>query len=131
MYQKKIFKEFKVDLRVVVDWNHNNTDLDLWVESPKFEKVSYKNTNSKEGGRISEDLTEGYGPEEFMIKKASKGDYKISVDYFNDQVQKVSGPTTLKITIYTNYGSVNEHKEIRILRLDKEEDDVEVGTVNI
>lgn len=130
-HQKKIFKEFKVDLRVVVDWNHNNTDLDLWVESPKSEKVSYKNTNSEEGGRISEDLTEGYGPEEFMIKKASKGDYKISVDYFNDQVQKVSGPTTLKISIYTNYGSVNEKKEVRILRLDKEEDDVEVGTVSI
>ncbi|MGC6430660.1 MAG: VIT domain-containing protein [Jejuia sp.] len=129
--QNDFFKEFKVDLRVVIDWNHNNTDLDLWVETPKSEKVSYQNTESDDGGRLSEDLTEGYGPEEFMIKKASKGEYEILVDYFNDQVQKISGPTALKVTIYTDFGTNKQKKEIRILRLDKEEDEIEVGLVKI
>lgn len=129
--QKAILKDLNVDIRVVIDWNHDNTDLDLWVENPNSEKVLFSNKSAKDGGRISEDLTEGYGPEEFMIKKASKGDYEILIDYYGDDVQKISGPTTLKVTIFTNYGSENETKEIRILRLDKEEDEIEVGTVSI
>lgn len=129
--QKELLKEFKVDIRVVIDWNHDNTDLDLWIENPNSEKVLYSNKSSKDGGRISEDLTEGYGPEEFMIKKASKGDYEILVDFYGHEVQKISGPTTLKVTIFTNYGQKKETKEIRILRLDKEEDEIEVGTVRI
>ncbi|MFI1743850.1 VIT domain-containing protein [Thalassobellus sediminis] len=129
--QKRLLKEFKVDIRVVIDWNHDNTDLDLWVENPNSEKVLFSNKSSKDGGRISEDLMEGYGPEEFMIKKASKGDYEILVDFYGHEVQKISGPTTLKVTIFTNYGQKNETKEVRILRLDKEEDEIEVGTVRI
>ena len=129
--QKKLIKEFKVDIRVVIDWNHNDTDLDLWIENPNSEKLLYKNKNSTDGGRISEDMTEGYGPEEFMIKNAKKGAYEILVDYYADEVQKISGPTSLKVTIFTNYGSKNETREVRILRLDKEEDEIEVGVVRI
>lgn len=129
--QKEILKDISVDVRVVIDWNHDNTDLDLWVENPDSEKVLFSNIGAKDGGRISEDLTEGYGPEEFMIKKASKGDYEVLVDFYGHEVQKISGPTTLKVTIFTNYGQKNETKEIRILRLDKEEDEIEVGTVSI
>ena len=128
---RDLLKIFDVDIRVVIDWNHNDTDLDLWVENPNDEKVLYSNKTSKDGGRLSEDMTEGYGPEEFMIKKASKGDYEILVDYYADQVQKISGPTTLKVTIFTNYGRKNEKKEIRILRLNKKEDEIEVGTVSM
>ena len=129
--QKELLKEFKVDIRVVIDWNHDNTDLDLWVENPDSEKVLFSNKSSEDGGRISEDLTEGYGPEEFMIKRSSKGDYEILVDFYGHDVQKISGPTTLKVTIFTNYGQKNETKEVRILRLDKEEDEIEVGVVRI
>lgn len=129
--QSKLLNEFAVDLRVVIDWNHSDTDLDLWVENPNAEKLLYSNKNSRDGGRLSEDITEGYGPEEFLIKKASKGDYEILVDYYGDRIQKISGPTTLKVTIFTNYGRKNEKKEIRILRLNKEEDEIEVGTISI
>lgn len=129
--QRKTLRNINVDIRVVIDWNHDNTDLDLWVENPSSEKVFFSNKGSKDGGRISEDLTEGYGPEEFMIKKASKGDYEILVDFYGHEVQKISGPTTLKVTIFTNYGRKNETKEVKILRLEEEEDEIEVGFVRI
>ncbi len=127
--QKQLSKDLKIDVRVVIDWNHNDTDLDLWVENPSAEKILYSNKNSKDGGRLSEDMTEGYGPEEFIIKRGLKGNYNVLIDYYADQVQKISGPTTLKITMFTNYGSKNETKKIKILRLDKEEDELEVGKV--
>ena len=127
--QKLNFKEIPVDIRVVIDWNHNDTDIDLWVEDPLGEKAYYKNQETKIGGRMSEDMTDGYGPEEFMLKSAPGGVYKILVDYYADNVQKISGPTILKVTMFTNYGKPDEKKEIAIVRLDKEEDELEVGSL--
>lgn len=127
--EKEKFQEIPVDVRVVIDWNHNDTDIDLWVVDPINEKVYYDNDESKIGGRISEDMMEGYGPEEFMLKNAPKGEYKVLVDYYADNVQKISGPTVLKVTMFTNYGRSNEKKETIIVRLDKEEDELEVGSL--
>ncbi len=64
-----------------------------------------------------------------MLKKAIKGNYKIMVDYYSDNVQKISGPTILKVNLFTNYGKKNEQKEVIIIRLDKEEDEIEVGNL--
>ena len=127
--QKEKFKAISVDVRIVIDWNHNDTDIDLWVEDPKGEKTYYKNPTSEIGGRISVDMTEGYGPEEFMIKNAPRGAYKVMVDYYADNVQKISGPTVLKVTLFTNYGKSNEARKTTIIRLDKEEDEIEVGSL--
>ena len=127
--QKNFFKPLPVDVRVVIDWNHKETDIDLWVIDPSGEKCLYSNSETKIGGRISEDFTDGYGPEEFMLKKAIKGKYKVLVDYYADSVQKISGPTILKVSMYTNYGKANEVKKTITVRLDKEEDDMEIGSL--
>ncbi|MGB3607368.1 VIT domain-containing protein [Psychroserpens sp.] len=127
--QQELIKPIQVDLRIVAEWNHNDTDLDLWVDNPKNQMISYKNRTSNYGDRLSEDMTEGYGPEEFMIKKGLKGEYNIELDYYADEVQKISGPTTVKITIFKNYGSKDETKEVRVFRLDNEKDVLEIGSI--
>jgi len=78
---------------------------------------------------MSNDMMEGFGPEEFMLKKAVKGNYDILIDYYSDNVQKISGPAFLKVTMFTNYASKNEEKEIIIVRLENEEDEIEVGSI--
>ncbi|WP_299104622.1 VIT domain-containing protein [uncultured Tenacibaculum sp.] len=128
-HQKKLFKSMPVDIRIVVDWNHNDTDLDLWVVDPKEEKASYKNIETEIGGRMSLDMTDGYGPEEFMLKKAIKGRYKVMIDYYADNLQKISGPPILKVTMFTNYGRKKEKRETIIVKLDKKEDYIEIGTL--
>lgn len=125
------FPKMPVDVRVVIDWNHNDTDIDLWVIDPNKEKAYYKNVETKIGGHMSEDLTEGYGPEEFMLRDALKGNYNVLVDYYSDDLQKISGPTILKVTLFTNYGKKNEQKKTIIIRLDKEEEELEVGSFKI
>lgn len=123
------FNGIPVDVRVVIDWNHNDTDIDLWVIDPNGEKAYYGNSETEIGGHMSEDLTEGYGPEEFMLKNAAKGKYKVMIDYFADNVQKISGPTILKVNLFTNYGRKNEIKKTVIVRLDEEEGEIEVANL--
>lgn len=129
--QKTNFQNITTDIRVVIDWNHNDTDIDLWVIDPNNEKAYYSNKKTKIGGRMSTDMTEGYGPETFMLRNAIKGDYQIMVDYYSDNVQKISGPTILKATLYTNYSKKSETKETIIIRLDKKEGEIEIGSISI
>jgi len=112
---KRLITPLPVDVRVVLNWNKNDTDIDLWLTDPTGEKGYYSNNRTKIGGRISNDFTSGYGPEQFMIKKAVKGKYKIEVNYFGDRQINISGPTTVTAEIYTRYATGKQQRKIIVL----------------
>lgn len=126
---KKLIQPLPVDVRVVLNWNKNDTDIDLWVTDPNGERCYYDNKRTTAGGRISDDFTSGYGPEQFMIRKAIKGEYKIQVNYYGDNQITISGATTVMAEIYTHYGSKNQQRKVIALQLSgKKEDGVLIGT---
>ncbi|MDO1500853.1 carboxypeptidase-like regulatory domain-containing protein [Winogradskyella maritima] len=125
------FESIKTDIRIIMDWNHANTDLDLHVTNPNGDEIYYSNPTSTFGGRLSEDFTEGYGPESFMLKDAPKGDYKVGVKYYSDNVQKIIGPVNLKITLIKNFGSKNEERQVKVYRLTDKEGMLDAGTISI
>jgi len=122
---KDLLHPMPVDVRVVLNWNMNDTDIDLWVTDPKGETCMYSNPRTKLGGRISNDFTEGYGPEQFLLKKATKGRYTIKVDYYGESRAKLAGKTTLMAEVFTNYGRPNELRRIITLQLEDTEQDGE------
>lgn len=114
---KRLIQPLPVDVRVVLNWNKNDTDIDLWLTDPTGEKGFYGNSRTKIGGRISNDFTSGYGPEQFMIKKAIKGKYKIEVNYYGDRQINISGPTTVTAEIYTRYATGKQQRKIIVMPL--------------
>ncbi|MEN0002888.1 MAG: VIT domain-containing protein [Bacteroidota bacterium] len=126
---KPLLSDLPVDIRIVVDWNVMETDLDMWITEPTGEKCYYLNELTKIGGRLTEDYTNGYGPEEYILKKAIPGDYKIEVDFYDDRIQKISGPAIVRAAIYTNYGSDNQKVHYITKSLKEEEGTIEIGTI--
>lgn len=126
---ERLLFNMPVDIRIVLNWDTDNSDMDLWVTDPDGEKCYYKNPLTKIGGMISADYTGGYGPEEFMIKKAKKGKYIIQSDYYGTREQTLVGPTTIYLDIYTHYGTAQETKKTITLRLTKDEDEVNIGEI--
>lgn len=124
---KALIKPMPVDVRIVMDWNMNNTDIDLWVTDPNNEKCYYSHNRTAIGGRMSRDMTQGFGPEQFMLKKAVKGTYKIEINYYGDRQATLAGPTTVMAELYTHYGTPQEKKELIVLQMKKTAD----GTVYI
>ena len=128
---KGISKEFilpmPVDIRIVLDWNTLDTDLDLWITEPNGETCYYKNDLTVLGGRLTEDYTDGYGPEEYLLKQAVPGEYIIEVDYFDERVQKISGPITLQVSIFTHYGSKRQKVRRITKQLRNVEEKIEIG----
>lgn len=86
---KALIIPMPVDIRVVLDWNTLETDLDLWVIEPDGEKSYYGNQLTMNGGRLVEDYMDGYGPEEYILKHATPGEYRIEVDYFDDRGRRL------------------------------------------
>ena len=125
---KRLLKKEPVDVRVVLSWDTDNCDMDLWVTDPKNEKCYYSNKLTYLGGKISEDVTQGYGPEEFMLKKAVKGKYKVQVDYFGTSSQKQLMPVSLRIIFYTHYGTPQQKQQETTVRLSNAKEVIEVGT---
>jgi len=110
------------DVRIVVDWNHNDTDIDLHVIDPNREECSYTNTETRIGGHMSKDMTQGFGPEEFTLTNAIKGEYFIKINYYGDRYQKIENPTFMKVTMHAHYGTLKQSKEVKIIRLTNSKD---------
>ena len=127
----KFRKNLDTDVRIVLMWDADNTDIDLHVLEPSGEEVFYSHKLSQTGGMISFDVTTGYGPEEFLHKKAPKGTYQIMTNYFASHQQKMTGPVTVTVTVFTNWARDNETSQILSLRLEKAKDKVKVGSIEV
>lgn len=109
-----------VDIRVVINWNKDNTDIDLWVTDPRGEECSYSHRSTEIGGRLSNDFTQGFGPEQFLLKKAIKGKYKIKTNFFGERQNILSGPTTVMAEVYLYYSDGRQERKIAVFQSQKE-----------
>ena len=119
--KSKIYKplliDIPVDVRVVINWNMNSTDIDLHVVDPIGEECYFRHRETAIGGRISPDVTDGYGPEQFLLKRAVKGKYKVYVNYYGDRQVADAGPSTVMAEIYTKYADKTERRKVVCLQM--------------
>jgi len=78
---------------------------------------------------ISRDFTGGYGPEEYLIRKAIPGEYIFRVKVFSPLVQTQTGGVTVFVTITLNAGRSNAEEKYIVVRLTKPKEVVEVAKV--
>ncbi|MEF8770698.1 MAG: VIT domain-containing protein [Candidatus Accumulibacter phosphatis] len=123
----RLLRNLPLDLRVLLAWDADNTDIDLWVTDPNGEKAYYGNRLSYQGGAMSRDFTGGYGPEEFSLKKAKPGRYLVQAQFYGHRQQVVAGATTLSLRLYTAFGTAAQKEEWLTLRLKGQSEVVTVG----
>jgi hypothetical protein len=116
---ERLIMNIPVDIRVVINWNMGNSDIDLRILDPNNEECSYRRRETSAGGRISADNTGGYGPEQFMLKKAIKGKYHVYVNYFVDRQFTANGPPTVIAEIFKSYAGAAEQRQIVSLQKSK------------
>jgi Ca-activated chloride channel homolog len=130
-FDERLLRNLPVDLRVVLNWDADNSDMDLWVTDPNGERAYYGNRLTRQGGRMSADLTSGYGPEEFMLKAALPGKYKVEANYYGNRQQLVSGSVTLRLALITGFGTPVAREQSSILRLKDRQETVLVGEFEV
>ena len=126
---KRFIYAMPVDVRIVIAWTSDNSDIDLWVTDPNKEKCFYEHTETEIGGRISQDVTQGYGPEEFLLKKAMNGNYLVDVNLFGDSRQTLGGPISIKADLFTDYGKPTQKRKIINLRVTTNKEVINLGSL--
>lgn len=124
---KDLLQDLPVDVRIILTWDTDNCDMDLWVTDPYEEKCFYSHKLTAIGGRMSNDFTGGYGPEMFTLKQAVKGNYKVQINYYGSRSQKANGPTTIQMKLITNYGRPNEEVQEITRRLTETKEILDIG----
>jgi uncharacterized protein YfaP (DUF2135 family) len=80
---------------------------------------------------MSMDFTGGYGPEEFLLKSAKPGEYKVEINYYGNSQQVLSGATTVQVQLFLNYGRANQQMKEITLRLKDAKEVIHVGNFTI
>ncbi len=127
----RLLRNLPLDLRVVLSWDSDNSDMDLWVTDPNGEKCYYSNQHTYQGGLMSDDFTGGYGPEEFSLRDAKPGKYKVEANFFGDRQQLVTGATTLQLKLTTHFGSGKAREQLVTMRLKEQAETVLVGEFEV
>ncbi|HEX4304247.1 MAG TPA: VIT domain-containing protein [Rhizomicrobium sp.] len=128
----RLIDHLDVDLRILLEWNTDETDMDLWVDEPNGERAIYSHPNTSSGGRLSNDMTNGYGPEEYLLHRAPDGAYTVRVNVFRADRLNPNGATTVRAHIFRNYGRANQREQMLELELKRSDDGPSViGTIQV
>jgi len=120
-----------VGLRVVLSWDADNTDIDLWVVDPSGEKAVFSNPRTRYGGRLSRDFTGGYGPEVFTVRRPLPGTYVVHANYFGDRRQSLTGPVTLQLEFQTRFGNADGKRVSVTRRVEGGSETLEIGRFKV
>jgi tetratricopeptide (TPR) repeat protein len=127
----RLHKLLDVDLRVSLAWDADLTDVDLHLFEPTGEHAFYSHNRTTIGGLVSRDFTQGYGPEEYLVRHAVAGVYAVKAHYYGSRQQTLIGPTTLTATVFTHWGRADEKRQLLTLRLDDIKEMEDIGEVTI
>jgi Ca-activated chloride channel homolog len=128
-YDEKLRDNLDTDIRIVMSWDADATDIDLHVVEPGGEEAYYGHNRTARGGLVSRDITDGYGPEEYLVHAAPPGPYAVKAKYYGSHQQTLVGPATLTATVFTDWGRATEKLQTLTLRLDKPHDMVDIGSI--
>jgi hypothetical protein len=124
----RLLASLPVDIRVVLNWDTDDSDMDLHVVDPRGEECFYSHNRTALGGRLSADVTQGFGPEEFLLKKAVPGTYQVKANFFGTRQQTAIGATTVVLELYLRYGTGRVENKSTNLRLDGANRMVDIGS---
>lgn len=81
------------------------------------------------GGLVRQDFTQGYHPEEYCLRKAMRGTYKIEANYYGSEAAQLMGPVTVQAEVITHFGRPNEKRRSLTLRLEETKETVLISEV--
>ena len=117
---KRLLRSLPLDVRVVLAWDADNTDVDLHVVDANGEEVYYGHNLSYQGGAITHDATGGYGPEEFALRIAKPGKYRVEANFFGHRQQVLTTGTGLMMWLSSGFATAAQQDRRTTIRVKSE-----------
>jgi len=113
-------KKIKTDLdyfegtRLVFEWTDSEAEFELQFVNPEKKEYTWKYSYIDNPDRIKDGKLVGYTCEEYLIDKSLLGNWKVNLKYLGN---KSLTPSYLKATIYHNFGTPAQRKEVKVFKL--------------
>ncbi|MEO8700045.1 MAG: DUF2135 domain-containing protein [Kofleriaceae bacterium] len=117
------------DVVVSITWNTDNTDVDLHVTEPGGEECFFSHRRTKSGGQLTQDVTQGYGPEMYVLPHAPKGEYEIRAHYYASDRNRTSARTKVYVSIIQDWGTPQERATEQVVTLESGKDYHSIATL--
>jgi hypothetical protein len=125
---RRLIRVLDADLRVTVTWDASWTDVDLAVIEPSGEKCFYDHAATTTGGELWLDFENGCGPEEYVLRRAMEGVYKVQVSCASTGGPRLL-PVMVRADVFTNFGRPGETHEVFVVPLAQEGSSVTVKEI--
>lgn len=127
---QKVFvgKEDFEGTRLVFEWNDGEAEFDLQFVNPENQYFKWKHTLADNSALIEREKDFGYNVMEELVDGSLPGLWKVNVNYFGN---KSLTPTYLKATVYHDYGSRSQRKEVKVFKLSVKNINQELFTLNV
>lgn len=122
--------DFDIDIRMVVEWSDRSVPFEFQFVNPEKKFFKWTHTLEDNRERLQAEQRQGFQMEEFIIDDAPSGEWLINIQYLGDESDYVL-PPFLKYTVFKNYGTPQETREIKVVKLFKQLDKVTLGKVNL
>ena len=105
---------FNIDVRMTASWSDSNAPFEFQFVNPSKRFYNWNSDNIREQNKKIDKTTE-----EFVIDDAQSGKWLVNVRYTGDE-NSSNIPPYLKYTLYKDFGTPNEEKQIKVVKLDNQ-----------
>ncbi|GGG05628.1 hypothetical protein GCM10011344_02630 [Dokdonia pacifica] len=107
----------KLKKRIVLEWNHQDAKFDLQIVNPQKRFFTWEHTDKAAAQRLSQEKRDGFQMEEFFLTEDDKGKWTFNIIYYGKITDDDGSPTYMKFTVYDEYGTPQESRDVKVVRL--------------
>lgn len=119
-----------IDLRIVISWSDYSAPFEFQFVNPEKKFFSWTHTLDQNKERLFEEQLQGYQMEEFFVDDETSGEWLVNIQYFKDSFNEEI-PPYLKYVVYQNYGSKDETKKIKLVKLYENDKKISLDKINV
>jgi len=128
----RLTRNLESDVRIVLDWSNDAADIDLWVDEPNGERAIYSYPRTLIGGHLSDDMTSGFGPEEYFLRRAAPGRYTVRANVYSPDRLDPNGLSRVTALLFRDWGRPSQREESIDLDLQRgQHGEVRIGTLKV
>ncbi len=125
------FEPQQADLLVTITWNTDRTDVDLHVLEPTGERCYYQHRETELGGELTDDVTQGYGPEMYVLRNGAAGEFRIGAHYYSGDPSRSKVRTRAHAAVYLGWGTPDERRQEVVVPLTEVGEMHDIGTLTL
>lgn len=114
-----LLNEYRLDLRMVLEWSDKEAPFEFQFVNPKKKYFKWNHTLFDNKERLEAEVKSGFQTEEFVIDEAPHGLWIVNIEYLGEETFTTI-PPYLKYTIYRDYGTSRERKDVKVIKLTSE-----------